>query len=147
MSEHKWEKCAVCFLSQGGVTIRKGKYHLGDMLIKVRFGLSRKHVTFSLIPQSHGYSYNGGFFGGGKRVLFIVGKNRVAMRKIVELKTPLKEKDFEELQLMLRIVGEDKWFKAMAGKNLTMWEEIFRLMAGYAIGTLVIEVLKIVFQV
>lgn len=135
-----WEKCHIAVLGAGGFKIRKGEMHLGDCLLRARMKfLARKKATFQIAPHSHAYPYKPLF--GRATVLWLVDA-----RVSVALGLPDSEGAVdEETKLMLRLVGDDKWFKAMAGSNLTMMDEIIRLCAGGGIFLLVYHALMVMF--
>jgi hypothetical protein len=95
-------------------------------------------VVFVIAPHSFAYPFK-------KRILWFIGSDKVALGKIEGEKCPLSPKDYEELQMMLRVVGEDKWFKAMAGKALSWVDYLIIMGAGFGFFSLVVEVVKIVF--
>lgn len=130
-----WEKCYIAVLGAGGFKIRKGDMHLGDCLLRARMKfLTRKKATFQIAPHSYAYPYK-------RKVLWLVdAESGVALGK-----ANVEGVVDEETKLMLRLVGDDKWFKAMAGSNLTMVDELIRLCAGGGLFLMAQYVLGVMF--
>lgn len=135
-----WEKCYIAVLSAGGVKIRKGEMHLGDCLLRARMKfLIRKKATFQIAPHSHAYPYKPLF--GRVAVLWLVDVKTGVALGVPEVQGVVDE----ETKLMLRLVGDDKWFKAMAGSNLTLVDELLRLCAGGGLFLLSYHALMVIF--
>jgi len=130
-----WEKCYIAVLGSGGAKIRKGEMHLGDCLLRARMKLFKKgKVTFQIAPHSHAYPFK-------RTVLWLVDAVSGVALGLPDVKGVVDD----ETKLMLRLVGNDKWFKAMAGSSLSLIDELLRLCAGGGIFLLAEYVLGVVF--